>query len=42
MSKGVADRYVGWPGQALGCKIGQLKIQAPRDRAKAKLVAKFD
>jgi uncharacterized protein (DUF885 family) len=36
------DRYVSDPGQALGYMIGALKFQELRDRAKAKLGAKFD
>jgi uncharacterized protein (DUF885 family) len=36
------DRYVSDPGQALGYMIGKLKIDELRDRAKAKLGAKFD
>ena len=36
------DRYVAWPGQALGYKMGQLKILELRAQAKEKLGAKFD
>jgi uncharacterized protein (DUF885 family) len=36
------DRYIGWPGQALAYKLGQLEILKLREEARQKLADKFD
>jgi uncharacterized protein (DUF885 family) len=36
------DRYIAWPAQALGYKLGQLQIIELRDKAQSELASKFD
>ncbi|ATE65605.1 DUF885 domain-containing protein [Rhizorhabdus dicambivorans] len=44
MSETIAEieRYMAWPGQALGYKLGQLRLLAMRDRLKMRMGKAFD
>jgi uncharacterized protein (DUF885 family) len=41
VAKTETERYMAWPGQALGYKVGSLKIQQLRARAEQALGDKF-
>ena len=40
--EGEVRRYVTWPGQAVGYKVGQIKILELRRRAERELGQRFD
>lgn len=40
--KNEVDRYMGWPGQALGYKMGQLELSRLRGQAETELGDRFD